>query len=183
MPPWATGDAVQVAARVLRDSAAHAQPLAVGIGQHSVVAAVRSGGRLARQAGRLYADAGVDLVAPYFDDRVVEAALSVRLEERSTPWRYKPLLVEAMRGIVPDSILCRTTKGEFSTDLRAGLRRHRADLLDFFDSSLLAARGLIDLDQLRVSLTGPHPDNHALIAFDATLACESWLQVVQSEVR
>ena len=47
--------------------------------------------RLARQLDQMAAGLGVTLANPYHDDRVVEAGLAVRPEERVTPWRYKPL--------------------------------------------------------------------------------------------
>jgi asparagine synthase (glutamine-hydrolysing) len=73
-------------------------------GQHEALQYVRIAGRVARQANRVMARAGVPLAVPYLDDRVIEACLAVRMHERSTPWRHKPLLAEVMRDIVPDAL-------------------------------------------------------------------------------
>jgi asparagine synthetase B (glutamine-hydrolysing) len=81
-----------------------------------------------------------------------EAALAVRPHERATPWRYKPLLVEAMRPILPEAIAARTTKGEFGEDVRIGFRRHLPEILGVFADSALANHGLIDPDLLRREL-------------------------------
>ena len=97
------------------------------------------------------------MAAPYYDDRVVEAGLAVRPEERITPWRYKPLIVEAMRGIVPDESLARQTKANGSGDEDPGLRRHRDELLALFDDSRLARLGLVDAAALREFCAGPSP--------------------------
>ncbi|CAM5718928.1 hypothetical protein SCALM49S_07184 [Streptomyces californicus] len=67
---------------------------------------------------------GLPVAAPFYDDRVLEATLAVRLPDRISPWRYKPLLVEAMRGVVPDALLARTTKDRMSSDEHQGLREH-----------------------------------------------------------
>jgi asparagine synthase (glutamine-hydrolysing) len=120
--------------------------------------------------------AGLALEAPYFDDRVVEICLSVRLHERTTPWQYKPLLVEAMRGVVPAEVLARTTKGVFGADVDAGLARHRGDLAALCDDLVLARLGLVDADALRTACLGPHPPDMPLAALETTLGAEAWLR-------
>ncbi|MGH3973628.1 MAG: asparagine synthase-related protein [Pseudonocardiaceae bacterium] len=106
--------------------------------------------------------------------------MAVRPHERSTPWRYKPLLTEAMRGIVPAPILGRVTKGDYTTDAHAGFRRHLPHILEFLTDSALADSGLIDPTVLRRCLLAPHPDNHTIITLEATLACETWLRATQT---
>ncbi len=132
--------------------------------------------RLTRQLGQMAARIGVTLAAPYYDDRVIEAGLAVRPQERITPWRYKPLIVEAMRGIVPDQSLTRQTKANGSCDEDPGLRRHRADLLALWEDSRLARLGLIDADALRELCTRPIPPNLQLGVLYQTVACEVWLR-------
>ncbi|MGH4020869.1 MAG: asparagine synthase-related protein [Pseudonocardiaceae bacterium] len=177
MPPWATPTAVEAARGLLRDKATEMPaPLAHPRVQHEVLQYIRACGRAVRQVAMLASDVGTQLAAPYLDDRVIEAALAVRLHERMTPWRYKPLLAAAMRDIVPDEILGRTTKGDFTADVYAGLRRHRAGLLELFEDSALAQRGLIDTDALRATILGVHPTFTTLIPLEQTVACEVWLR-------
>ncbi|MFS8102858.1 asparagine synthase [Lentzea alba] len=176
MPPWASADAVSTARRVLRS--VEVAPFAADRGQHGTLANLRTYSHSYRMMARTYRAGGLSLHLPYFDDRVVEAVLAVRLSERTTPWRYKPLLVEAMQGRVPSGVLARRTKGEFSVDAHSGLRANLPSLLSLFADSGLASRGLIDVDVLRSRLVGAHRDNQNLLALDATLACEVWLRVV-----
>lgn len=176
LPSWATPQAVEAARGLLRDAASAAEPLARERGQHEALAYLRIAGRAARQASRVMTRAGVRLAVPYLDDRVIEACLAVRMHERTTPWRYKPLLAQAVRGVVPDALLGRATKGVFDADAYAGLRRHRADLVDLFDEPVLGRLGLVKADALRAALLGPHPFTSSLIALDPTLACEVWLR-------
>ncbi len=177
MPPWATPGAVEAARDLVRDAAAGMPaPLAGSRAQHEALQYVRTCGRAVRQIVRIASDAGTRLAAPYLDDRVIEAALAVRLHERMTPWQYKPLLAAAMRRIVPDEILARTTKGDFTADVYAGVKRHRASLLELFADSVLARRGMIDIDALRGSIRGMHPTFVTLIPLEQTVACEIWLR-------
>ncbi|WP_258341609.1 asparagine synthase-related protein [Saccharopolyspora gregorii] len=84
---------------------------------------------------------GVRLSSPYLDDAVIAACAAVRPHERRSPWRYKPLLVEAMRGLVPDRSLRRSTKAEGSNLEHSGIRRNVAALAALCEDSRLAALG------------------------------------------
>ncbi|GAA1963545.1 asparagine synthase-related protein [Amycolatopsis minnesotensis] len=175
-PDWATPAALEAAREMLHATADRVHPLAAERGQHSTLSALRTMGSTYRQLARLFAGAGVRLEMPYLDDRVVEAALSVRLHDRRTPWRYKPLLAEAVRDTVPSIITGRITKGDFGEDVRAGLRRGMPDLLELFADSALARRGLIDPDILRARLLAPRIDNTTTFALENLLGCETHLR-------
>ncbi|MGR3935385.1 asparagine synthase-related protein [Streptomyces sp. BRA346] len=177
MPPWATGDAVAETARRLR-GCADAAPLHPLRAQHMALQAARRGGNALRRASRLCARYGVPWHSPYADDRVLEAALSIRFADRAAPNTYKNALATAMRGVVPDAILDRPTKGEFSADVYAGLRHHRAELLALCEDSHLARLGLIDPARLREALLAPHPKSMTMLPLLNTLGTESWLRSV-----
>jgi len=179
LPPWATGAAVRTVAEQIRAEAPTAGTLSPARGQHRELETMRFVSRLTRQFGQLAAGIGVAMAAPYYDDRVIEAGLAVRPQERVTPWRYKPLIVEAMRGIVPDGSLARETKANGSGDEEPGLRRHRADLLALFEDSRLAHLGLIDAGALRHLLSRPLPPSLQFGALDQTVACEAWLRSLE----
>ncbi|GLW09538.1 asparagine synthase [Microtetraspora sp. NBRC 13810] len=186
MPPWATPEAVEAAREALVDALAAApEPLSPQRAQHAALLYVRTGGNGLRQIDQATSRAGLPYTAPFLDDAVVEAALSVRTHERGAQGRYKPLLRAAMAGIVPEPLLTRTTKGEYGVDVHTGLRRHRDDLLGLLDSSLLARRGLIDDDAARAALLDPHPAGTGLAPLIQTLTCEVWLrsQVASPKVR
>jgi asparagine synthase (glutamine-hydrolysing) len=179
LPPWATPAAAGAVAGQIRVEIPTAAPLGHGRGQHRELETMRFVSRLTRQFGQLAEGIGVSMAAPYYDDRVVEAGLAVRPQERITPWRYKPLIVEAMRGVVPDESLTRATKANGSGDEEPGLRRHRAELLALFGDSRLARLDLIDAAALRHLLSGPLPPSLQFGALDQTVACELWLQSLE----
>jgi asparagine synthase (glutamine-hydrolysing) len=179
LPPWATPAAAGTVADQIRAEVPAAEPLGHGRGQHRELETMRFVSRIARQFDQLAAGIGVAMASPYYDDRVIEAGLAVRPQERVTPWRYKPLIVEAMRGIVPDQSLGRETKANGSGDEEPGLRRHRAELLALFEDSRLARRGLVDPGALRELLAGPLPPSLQFGALDQTVACEAWLRSLE----
>ncbi|MEU3753441.1 asparagine synthase-related protein [Streptomyces olivoreticuli] len=177
MPPWATPEAVRTARTLFREAvAAGPEPLAPHRAQHTAVQYARTAGAAVRRIDQATTRSGLPLAAPCLDDPVMEAALSVRLHERAGRTAYKPLLTAAMDGLVPAPLLARTTKGDYSTDFYIALARHRAELLELFDGSLLADMGLIDASVLRAALLVPHPTPHIVTHLSQTLACETWLR-------
>jgi asparagine synthase (glutamine-hydrolysing) len=179
-PVWVSPKVAEATRAVLRSIGDKAQPLAADRGQHVALAILRMMGPAYRQLSRVFATAGLRLELPYLDDRIIETALAVRAHERRTPWRYKPLLVEAMRDILPEAIAARTTKGEFSEDLRIGWRRHLPDILTLVADSALAAHGLINPDLLRRELLRPQVDNATVFALEDLLGLETWLRATQT---
>ena len=179
LPPWVTPGTVEAVQGLIRTEAHATRPLAEGRGQHRELETMRFISRIARQVDQMAARMGVTLAAPYYDDRVIEAGLAVRPEERITPWRYKPLIAEAMRGIVPDQSLTRQTKANGTGDEDPGLRRHRADLLALWEDSRLGRLGLIDAAALHELCTRPIPPTLQLGVLYQSVACELWLRTLE----
>lgn len=175
---WMTSDAVAVASDALRDAARSAEPLATDRGMHADLEQIRGCTRIVRQWDGIAARAGLPMASPFLDDRVIEAFLSVHPRDRVTPWRYKPVLAEAMRGVVPDSCLRRTTKAQAVLDASTGLREHRGDLLRLWEESHLAELGLVDAGKLRD--LAHRPDTPALrdAILYSTIAVEVWLRTL-----
>jgi asparagine synthase (glutamine-hydrolysing) len=179
LPAWATPAAVQAVQELIRAEAATVEPLANGRGQHRELEGMRFVSRLTRQLDQMASRMGVRLAAPYHDDRVIEAGLAVRPQERITPWRYKPLIIEAMGGIVPEEGLTRQTKANGSCDADPGLRRHRGEVLALWEDSRLAELGLIDAKALRETCIRPLPPELQFGGLDQTVACEVWLRSLE----
>ncbi|RBQ18199.1 asparagine synthetase B family protein [Spongiactinospora rosea] len=184
MPVWATGQAVQAARDVLSGIAAdEPPPLCRRRAQHATLLQARTAGAGLRQVEQATVRLGLPYAAPYLDDAVIEAALSVRPHERGAPGLRKPLLTTAMDGLVPRPFLARPPRSGPAAEFYAGLRRHRTELMDLFSSSLLARIGLIDPAALRAALTGPRPPLHAVEPLSRTLACEIWLRSLSGRER
>ncbi|MDJ1136928.1 asparagine synthase-related protein [Streptomyces iconiensis] len=181
LAPWATPEAVDAVRELIHEAAPHVEPVSVHPGVHDDVTGLRYAARPLRQIGQLAARDGTALAAPYLDDAVLNAVLAVRPEERRTPWSYKPLLVAALRGTVPEECFTGRTKTVTNSDPDAALRTHRAQLAALWDESRLAHSGLIDAAALRATCAGPlqhHPrDLHG--GLYQTLACELWLRSLE----
>jgi asparagine synthase (glutamine-hydrolysing) len=179
LPPWATPAAIEAVRDLIRDEAPGTEPLGDRRGQHRELTGMRFVSRLARQFDQMAARYGTALANPYHDDRVIEAGLAVRPEERISPWRYKPLIVEAMRGVVPEESRNRQTKVNGTGDEAPGLRRHRGELLALWEDSRLARLGLINAARVREICTRPMPPELQMGVLDQTVACEVWLRSLE----
>ncbi|GAA3117684.1 lasso peptide isopeptide bond-forming cyclase [Streptomyces echinatus] len=173
---WVTPEAERMARRALLDAAATTSPLHPDRGLHTDLEQIRSCTRVIRQWDRMAARAGLPMASPFLDDRVIEACLAVRPSERVTPWRYKPVLSAAMRGIVPEECLRRSNKATASMDASNGLREHRADLLALWEDSRLAELGLVDGAELRRLARRPASPGLSDAILYSTIAAEVWLR-------
>jgi asparagine synthase (glutamine-hydrolysing) len=177
MPSWATRDAVETVRQLLREAAlSDLEPLCPLRAQHAALQDVRQCGDAVRRVNQLTSRFGVSWQAPYIDDRVIEAALSIRFEDSGALDRYKPVLAAAMRGVVPEAVLGRATKAEYSGEAYAGLRRHRRELLELCEDMNLVRLGLVDADAFRSALLGLHSSSLTMIPLISTLGCEIWLR-------
>ena len=180
MPPWATPAAVDAVRGQVTAAAIAVDPLSHRRGQQRELETMRYLSRMTRQLEQVAGRRGIVLAAPYYDDRVVEAGLAVRPEERVTPWQYKPLIIAAMAGVVPPAGLTRQTKANGSADVEPGLRRHRAELLALWDDSRLGALGLVDAAAVREACTRSLPPELQFGVLDQLVACETWLRSLDS---
>jgi asparagine synthase (glutamine-hydrolysing) len=177
--PWITTSTVAAARDAIKREVDTATPLAPSRGLHFDLEAMRHGARGARRYDQLARRVGVATSSPFYDDKVVTAALAARPEHRLNPWAYKPLIAAAMRSIAPAGSLDRVTKADWSVAHEAGLRANRAALLKLADDSRLARLGILDVDELRRIFSRPLPPHIHPALFDATASCERWLRVIE----
>lgn len=176
LPPWATPRAVEAVRELIHAQAEAAQPLSPDHGGHRELATLRTLARFARHVQQMSEPLGITFAAPYYDDLLVEAALAVRPQDRVTPWRYKPLIEEAMRGVVPEASRSRTTKAHAAFEEETGLRRHRAALLALWEDSRLRELGLVDVAALRDWCLRPLAADLESALLHPTVGCEVWLR-------
>ncbi|WP_435855659.1 asparagine synthase-related protein [Streptomyces parvus] len=178
--PWLTEHATALIAEEFRAAAEHAEPIDPWRGRHVDIDGVRMGARHFQAMEDIGMTIGLPVAAPFYDDRILEATLAVRLPERISPWRYKPLLVEAMRGVVPDALLARTTKDHMASDEHLGLREHAPELAELWTGSRLAEHGLVDARQLLRLAAEPFSPVLVEHSISSTVAGETWLRTAEN---
>ncbi|TDB97926.1 albusnodin/ikarugamycin family macrolactam cyclase [Actinomadura sp. 7K534] len=130
-----------------------------------------------RNLRELGARFNVPVHAPFLDDAVVTACLGVPAAEKVALDAFKPLLTGAVRGRVPEQVLSRRTKGDYTAEDYRGARRAASGIRALLDGSRLAELGVIDVtavgrtvDRLLAGVEVP------LGALNVLLATEAWLR-------
>ncbi|MEU4923479.1 asparagine synthase-related protein [Streptomyces parvus] len=178
--PWLTEHATALIAEEFRAAAEQAEPIDPWRGRHVDIDGVRMGARHFQAMEDIGMTLGLPVAAPFYDDRILEATLAVRLPERISPWRYKPLLVEAMRGVVPDALPARTTKDHMASDEHQGLREHASELAELWTGSRLAEHGLVDARHLLRLAAEPFSPVLVEHSISSTVAGETWLRTAEN---
>lgn len=176
LPPWASALTIDATRESIR-AAADVATTELDPVDYEMLSLASLSGSLVRRFEPLLASHGVSYEAPFLDDNVIEIAMSIQRSDRARDGAYKPVLAAAARPVVPASLLGRRTKGDYSREAYDGIRKSRDQILHEFESSELAARGLIDTSALRRTLTGVNPDTRAFQFLDPTLTTEAWLRV------
>ncbi|HET8840607.1 MAG TPA: asparagine synthase-related protein, partial [Ktedonobacteraceae bacterium] len=72
----------------------------------------------------LAAPLGIFIAHPFLDARLLAFGLGMQARIQPEPGCMKPILVEAMRGVLPEKIVSRQRKGHFNEVYYLGLARH-----------------------------------------------------------
>jgi asparagine synthase (glutamine-hydrolysing) len=127
---------------------------------------------------------GLRLISPYLHDGVVTASLSVPASERTTVQAAKPLLRAALSGLVPDGLLSRSTKGNYSALHYRGIARNMDVLHDLLTGSRLAEIGLLDASSVRQTLTqAGRGVDVPLARLASVVAAEAWYRAHERRTR
>lgn len=175
---WLTPAIRRELAGIAADPAtARSVPDGVGPADAAAWTELQRSGEAQRFMRELARPLGIEVHAPFLDSAVVRAALSVPAVNRADPWSYKPLLRAAVTGLVPDAVLARRTKGDYSAETYRGAREAAAALRGLLRDSRLAALGVIEpgaAEEALATMTAGAPV--PLGPLVAVLATEAWLR-------
>jgi len=124
----------------------------VAVGDYVALGELRVAASVQRQLSDTARRFSVTPHAPFLDNDVVRSCLSLPSHGRADPLAFKPLLGRALTGLVPDAVLGRTTKGNYSPEDYHGIRRAAPELRKRVSTLKMADAGLIDTDAVKVSL-------------------------------
>ena len=152
IPAWIAQEAREELIVSMVASAEHAKPLSLERGEHFDLASIIDASRVTRGMSQVGLHKGIGYESPLMDDHVVEAVLSVAYIDRDSPIEWKPLMKAAMRGILPDEYLLRTTKVGGSPQAVRGYAQNFSTVKDLLDESSLMDLGIIDRHALEESI-------------------------------
>jgi asparagine synthase (glutamine-hydrolysing) len=181
---WLTADARAAAAVGIRGLRDDPQLDGWPVGDRVAMRALRAFARTHRTDRELAHHDGIRLAAPFLNDSVVRACLAVPARTRTSTTAAKPLLREALDGMVPSPTLRRSTKGDYTSLHYRGLARNARALRDIVDDLVLAQIGIVDPKAVRHTVEqGILGQRIRIGALDCILAAELWLRAHQRRPR
>lgn len=132
---------------------------------------------------------GLEIALPFLDREVIGFVMGVPAEvysERAVP---RALLRQAMRGVVPDGILDRRWKADFTNNVNESMSSQFAGIVSTLQgASLVLKRGYVDrsslrpeLERLNAQIQMQGPSCEAAWNLQRLYRLELWLQVFFSE--
>ena len=119
----------------------------------------------------------IDITYPYLHRPLVEFLQAIPVEQLLRPGENRSLMRRAMRGILPDKIAERKTKGNPEEVIARALMREWARLRPMLENARVCARGYMDQRALLAALDrarhGCEPLSSPLLA---TICLELWLR-------
>ena len=119
----------------------------------------------------------VEVRYPYLDQRLVEFVFAIPADQKLRPGETRSIMRRSMRGILPEMVRTRRSKGWFGETLFMKLARDRTLLRNWLKSSYAASYGYLDptefCRELELALTGFSRNS---TSFMAALSLELWLR-------
>lgn len=127
---------------------------------------------------------GLEMAFPFLDRDLLSFLMSIPGEVQTWKGVPKALLREAMRGLLPDAIVRRTWKADFTHLVNQGMERDFTEVVERLQADAVAVRlGYVNRDamsaelgRLKDGLRG-HRDAQIAWALSDLLGLEMWLQV------
>lgn len=151
------------------------QPLDPDRSRHQALYSLALQARTLHEINRMFAPNAIEFRSPYLDAEVMRCALAAPISTRYQNGLHKALLCRALRGIMPDPLFRRPTKGDHSRSLYLAWERSKDALLAALAGGALDEAGLIDVPRIRRMASMPMPDITVLFAMQRLAAVERWL--------
>lgn len=114
---------------------------------------------------------------PFLDQDLLEFILSIPRDQLLRPGERRSLMRRALKGLVPDEILSRKTKGIASRRPLLAVANDWNQLGDLLDGSLIAQYGFVDQLKLRDALMAAKAgDAPQLLRLLSSISLEFWLR-------
>lgn len=150
-------------------------PSGMGLGRVDYLLGVFSAVRAIGQLMSVYRGR---FVHPLLSPPLIELMLRVPMGDLGDIEVDRLFVRRAMRGRLPDQVVQRMSKGEYSGQWCAGLRRHREFATQLIAEGALTRAGIVDCDKLLAELTSVTAGvvQHTVPVMQAVLI-EHWLRV------
>jgi asparagine synthase (glutamine-hydrolysing) len=121
---------------------------------------------------------GMEVRYPFLSRPLVEFSLQLPVHLRVQPFARKRVLREAMRGVLPEQIRTRQSKGGIDARILWSLQRENGFLRTLLQEPILADLGVLDGAELRSAVAEARNGiKHNVVMLMSALSLETWLAV------
>jgi asparagine synthase (glutamine-hydrolysing) len=121
---------------------------------------------------------GMEVRYPFLSRPLVEFALQLPVQLRVQPFARKRVLREAMRGLLPEPVRTRQTKGGIDARILWSLHRENGFLRALLQEPILGDLGVLDPVELRKAVDEARRGvKHNVVMLMSALSLETWLAV------
>lgn len=178
---WISQEQKTIIAEIIDEWAETATPYSKVRSIHSDLVHLHWNARLARSLSQLGESIDLQVQFPYLDTQIVRICLHIRAEERANPYHFKPLMKKAFQKELPQTLLKRYTKGDYTFDLYKGFQKQSTQLRELWAEMELVKRGIVEKNAwmdvwAKFEMGLPIP----LWEFNMTIAYECWLQTIKN---
>lgn len=130
---------------------------------------------------RVLSRGSVEMRYPYLDRRIVSFGLAIPFDQKLRPGETRSVVRRALRGVVPEAIRTRVTKGGPAEAFHRAIASRRPLLEDLFASPRCADLGIIDAAAFREALRAArHGRVSNLVQLIRTISVELWLRTLET---
>ncbi len=123
-------------------------------------------------------EGSLDVRYPFLHRPLVEAVLAMPVAMRIRPGTHKWVLRQAMKGILPESVRTRASKGSIDARILWSFQRERSTLDHLLRDPILAQLGCVDPTALRAAVDRARRGVRSnLVHLMTALSMETWLAV------
>lgn len=135
-------------------------------------------GHFGRHSDRTPFDESLEVRHPFLYRPLVEFSLRLAPELRTRPLEQKWILRQAMRGVLPEAVRRRRSKGGLDGRLAWSLSRERGRIDEMMRDLLLGQLGCVDPQRLRSAIDSVRTGRESsVVSVIDTLSLETWLRV------
>ncbi|GAA0240811.1 lasso peptide isopeptide bond-forming cyclase [Saccharothrix mutabilis subsp. mutabilis] len=178
---WLTPGARSLLADAVHEHAARcADAFDGGVADYTARHDLERSGAVQHRLSEIARSYGVWPQAPFLDNDVIRACTRLPAHRRAVGAEFKPLLRNALRGRVPETVFLRRGKGNYLAEDYRGVRAAAPELKTLLRSSRLADLGVVEprsvVDSVEDAAAGagtPFPALNRLLAYEVWLGATS----------
>jgi len=175
LPSWLSEEATEQVIELIKTTPIPPEEEELDKYRFHIYGSLEFQGEVLRGMNEYFSETGLEFAAPYLEDDMIRSSL-VYPGVLSGHGMSKPVILEAMKGTLPEFFYRDIYKSDYSFDLYQDYERSKENFLKMIGDSLLAELNLVDIDTVRTIANSPLGSSETLYDFERMTHMEVWLR-------